>query len=517
MAHTDTYIDGSLPFSIARVANVTGNPMQDIGYQCRDSRPYFGFAIVSSLLADPEFYTTLAPAKATTETTVNVYTLGSIEVDGVTYDAMTLVGTGTQNGTGLVYNSFHYSYKSNVAIREFNINKWAKYKPQAVDKLSPITDDERKTAEYPYGLEPTMPGNKVVNIHEAGYEYAGVPGSGDVARLTDFAGYNHAAELGISADITVDEAILSVTFKSNPTEGALTFAEVIEALFGYQLSSCYPILVASMMDEDGENIEATFLKALTLNGSAATFTTEGTFTADFTEAEEYEKWRKWKLTIFFAEDDGSVATIVDNWVNASNFTASGNYAVLPGATGVEMEVGKGYLTVEPSTLEFNPMVSALTVTVKSSSEWACQPSSLYFFPLVTSGTAGEKEVTVRKILDPSESGTYTITFTNEDGITTVLTINYKSTYLTVDPETVYTSSVTNFNFTVNSSSSGTATLVDLPVGLGISYTRSFSAGQSTFNVNLSWGGGYTLSATMYLILTNEDGETATITFIITPL
>ena len=342
MAHTDTYIDGSLPFGIARVAAVTGNPMQDIGYQCRDSRPYFGFAIASSLLAYPEFYTTLAPAKATTETTVNVYTLGSIEVDGVTYDAMTLVGTGTQNGTALVYNSFRYSYRSNVAIREFNINKWAKYKPQAVDKLSPITDAERAAATYGITASRTL---SYSGLHDQTYTYTSVPGDGDIARLTDFAGYNHEAALDLSATITADIAsrlplatalggstvTVTVTFTSDTSkEGSLTFAELIEALSGTPLTSCYPHLLASMMDEDELTYEAHYICALKQDDAVSQFNTMSGWQADLSETSGFVSGRKWKLTVFF-----SPTLLYDgDWTDVSLILAVGTLAayILPGAT-----------------------------------------------------------------------------------------------------------------------------------------------------------------------------------------
>ena len=48
MAHSKTFIDPNAAFAIARVAAVTGNPMHDVGDQCRDSRPYFTFSRMSS-------------------------------------------------------------------------------------------------------------------------------------------------------------------------------------------------------------------------------------------------------------------------------------------------------------------------------------------------------------------------------------------------------------------------------------------------------------------------------------
>ena len=54
--HRTDFIDGSLAFSIARLAAVTGNPMYDVGSQCSDTRPYFKFTSGSAV-----YYTTLHP------------------------------------------------------------------------------------------------------------------------------------------------------------------------------------------------------------------------------------------------------------------------------------------------------------------------------------------------------------------------------------------------------------------------------------------------------------------------
>lgn len=123
MAHTDTQIDGSLAFNIARLAKITGNPMLDVKYQAADARPYFKFGSM--------YYTTLHPKNARSATSVSVYTRGTRVVDGVEYATMTYVGTGSQNGATLTYaGGKHLNSKNeHEDIRIFVLNKWAKYKP----------------------------------------------------------------------------------------------------------------------------------------------------------------------------------------------------------------------------------------------------------------------------------------------------------------------------------------------------------------------------------------------------
>lgn len=344
MAHSDTYIDSSLPFGLARVAAVTGNPMLDIGYQCRDSRPYFAFTNELGTL-----YTTLAPSKATPATTVDVYQLGSKVVDGVTYDAMELVGTGTQTGSlldmGLVEvtpmnlvseNTYTNTDNAHVDIRLHNINKWSRYKPQVYDKLGPLTDDERAAASYPYGI-------KVVNsddhfyyhsLHEQAYAYVGLPGEGDIARLTDFAGYHHDDTPGLSAEISISGTVVTVKFNlsSQSLHANLLFYDLINALSGSPLTSHYPYLLASMADSDGETFNTHYLTPLKVNGNNVTFQNSSSErTADLSEVIEYVIGRKWKLTVFFYTE-----LISEGWTpGMSSTTEVEKMYVLPGAQALE--------------------------------------------------------------------------------------------------------------------------------------------------------------------------------------
>lgn len=121
--HRTDFIDGSLAFSIARLAAVTGNPMYDVGSQCSDTRPYFKFTSGSAV-----YYTTMHPQHAATAKTVSVYSKGA-QREG--YDTMQYVGTGSQTGSTLTYGGVTYTNSgyANESIRAFAVNRWAKYKP----------------------------------------------------------------------------------------------------------------------------------------------------------------------------------------------------------------------------------------------------------------------------------------------------------------------------------------------------------------------------------------------------
>lgn len=79
------------------------------------------------------------------------------------------------------------------------INMWAKYKPQNVSSAKPLTEAQRKAANF--GLRPTNVFSSVQNLIDSfnnevenRFTYEGVPRKGaDRVRLSDFDGYNHAA------------------------------------------------------------------------------------------------------------------------------------------------------------------------------------------------------------------------------------------------------------------------------------------------------------------------------------
>lgn len=191
MAHTETYIDPNEGFQLDRLAQVTGNPMWDVGYQCMDARPYFEF--YNSGLNE-RWYTTVHPNRCPTARNVLVYEKTTVVHDGESYVAMSYIGPGVQTGTSLVANSADHAYTgTTLTVRMFCVNKWAKCKPIRVNKWGALTDADRSA--YDYGLV------KIDSAGGAGYSRSGyrynVPVSGDYFRLTDFAGYNALAECPI--------------------------------------------------------------------------------------------------------------------------------------------------------------------------------------------------------------------------------------------------------------------------------------------------------------------------------
>lgn len=98
-----------------------------------------------------------------------------------------------------------------------NINKWSKSKPYNYPSLSPLVDTEKKGTPAQnaegifYGLKASSVAGKLSELHNATYEYVGVPkGSADSPyRISDFDGYDDNAVPTISGTIP-DEAYYNV-------------------------------------------------------------------------------------------------------------------------------------------------------------------------------------------------------------------------------------------------------------------------------------------------------------------
>ena len=231
MAHRTDLIDGSLAFSVARLAAVTGNPMYDVGSQCSDTRPYFKFASGSTA-----YYTTLHPKHATTAKTVSVYTKGAQRKG---YDTMSYVGTGSQTGSTLTYGGVTYTNSgyASESIRAFAVNRWAKYKPfrnAAVSFASQSACDTARAAAFQGFNAATLcremaPGTDGRFPHLT-YEYLPprIDNASEMCRMLDFAciegsgkGYYHGAVPPMVFQF-VDQPfrkdwVYFVTFTANPT------------------------------------------------------------------------------------------------------------------------------------------------------------------------------------------------------------------------------------------------------------------------------------------------------------
>ena len=121
MAHTETYIDPNEGFLLDRLAQVTGNPMWDVGYQCMDARPYFEF--YNSGLNE-RWYTTVHPNRCPTARNVLVYEKTTVVHDGESYVAMSYIGPGVQPGTYLAPTSADHAYTRGILnVRMFALNK----------------------------------------------------------------------------------------------------------------------------------------------------------------------------------------------------------------------------------------------------------------------------------------------------------------------------------------------------------------------------------------------------------
>lgn len=350
MAHSNTYIDPSLPLSIARVAGVTGNPMHDVGYQCRDMRPFYSFngltPATPSTQAEtvpgpgqggdpdepitiPTYYTTLRPDKVTQDTEVSVYRMTQTVKDGETYNVMTYSGTGTQNGASLTVGVRTYTNTNNayVDIRLLKVNKWAKYKPQAVDQMSDISDTQRAAGTFPYGLKVTQP-TTFEGLHTCTYAYVGLPGSLSVpagassaARLTDFAGYNHLARPDVRGLVQWSGADIIVGFTEDISEatGAVQLTELVAALSGHELTDFYPCLLASMNDLNGSGNYSHHAIALKAGATARKYTSAvDPWTADLSAISDYAAGREWKLTVFFCSALQVGLKNLTNWQDVSD-------------------------------------------------------------------------------------------------------------------------------------------------------------------------------------------------------
>lgn len=203
MAHSKTYIDPSLPLSLARVARVTGNPMLDVGFQCLGERPYFRFPGAG--------YTTLHPDRCTAPTEVTVYSFAYAFPSGD--KALTVLGRGTQDGGSLSFGSATGQWDGSFeTFRSGEVNRWAKCKPIRQPKTGDLSDAERRGSladrndGFWYGVRIAAPAGSYALIHDADFEYRRPRGPeyGEPFRLSDFSGYDADATPGLSGSVASD-------------------------------------------------------------------------------------------------------------------------------------------------------------------------------------------------------------------------------------------------------------------------------------------------------------------------
>ena len=358
MAHSKKFIDPNTAFAIARVAAVTGNPMHDDGYQCRDSRPYFTFSRLSTAAAQdtgdistiPTYYTTLHPKHCTQNTTVNIYKMSSQVVDGVAYNDMEYAGTGVQNGQTLTvfgreYKNTNFAY---VDIRLHRVNKWSVHKPIAQAYYTDRTATDMYNgsgADEPYGLScPVVTGWHL--IEKATYAYVGVPAEDGHFRITDFAGYLADAACNLSGLVAVNGSTVDVTL----TRYARLVAEApygidIEDIVWclrqgtLELTDFYPCILARYASNSNRGFVRK-LESPDSNGGKFVTTPQTThWEADLSGIPLWTGGSAMVLSVFFIDRLTAQGLYdLNKWqqVDLINPTALvGNLFTVPGAVGIE--------------------------------------------------------------------------------------------------------------------------------------------------------------------------------------
>lgn len=358
MAHSKTFIDPNAAFAIARVAAVTGNPMHDDGYQCRDSRPYFTFSRLSTAAAQdtgdistiPTYYTTLHPKHGTQNTTVNIYKMSSRVVDGVAYNDMEYAGTGVQNGQtltvfGRAYTNTNFAY---VDIRLHRVNKWSVHKPIAQAYYTDRTATDMYNgsgADEPYGLScPVVTGWHL--IEKATYAYVGVPAEDGHFRITDFAGYLADAACSLSGLVAVKGSTVDVTL----TRYARLVAEApysidIEDIVyclrqgTLKLTDFYPCILARYASNSNRGFVRK-LESPDSNGGKFVTTPQTThWEADLSGIPLWTGGSAMVLSVFFIDRLTAQGLYdLNSWQQVDIFNPTalmGNLFTVPGAVGIE--------------------------------------------------------------------------------------------------------------------------------------------------------------------------------------
>ena len=147
------------PLGIASLAQCTGNPMLDLGFQCMDSKPYFKYVNGSNIV-----YTTVYPTRNTAAITAGVLFVYSIKdkVCGLTNDNTqptvtykvqdALLGTASAaTNSTITFNSIVYTWDNQnpfEIVRLFLVNMWSKFKPLNGFTMVDLTDTNRLNAGY---------------------------------------------------------------------------------------------------------------------------------------------------------------------------------------------------------------------------------------------------------------------------------------------------------------------------------------------------------------------------------
>ena len=384
MAHTKTYIDPSLPLSLARVSEVTGNPVLDVGYQCKDSRPYFRFTG-----GGESYYTAVHPSSAAAETEVGVYTRGSVVKDGAEHASMEYAGAGTQSGGTLSYGGGMYTNTGaeHEDVRLFLVNKWSKCKPIRYDKKTPLTDAERQgeTSDradgYWYGVRIASQVSSWDEVHEVPFDYL-APEDGDWMRLTDFSGYDHAAAANLSGttgfdylvtDVEIDAAVsLLIDVAGANTTGIDILSSIMREISAGTIESAFSSMYAMAL-VDGY---ACAMKCSTGDVSPIYDADRDVWNSGF-RFTPYAlrdlipgglETGGHKFSVFLARQAGGMLDVSGAWFSVAGKVFPSRAFAVPGLTGLAVEA-RTLVTAPPATARITSVTQegiSITATIDPS-------------------------------------------------------------------------------------------------------------------------------------------------------
>ena len=188
--HSDTYIDPSLPLSLARVSQVTGNRMLDVAHLCCDAEPWFSWKSADGTVV----YTTAPSSRYQTGSEAILYKMSTNASGTVRMDYLG-AGTVSSSGTVTLSGKEYASTGLHEELERGKINMWSKRKPYKLpverDKPSDITEEDRKAVMFGLSVssysdpEDAVAGSWV-------YDRPAID-DGRWKRLTDYSGYDAKA------------------------------------------------------------------------------------------------------------------------------------------------------------------------------------------------------------------------------------------------------------------------------------------------------------------------------------
>lgn len=188
--HSDTYIDPSLPLSLARVSQVTGNRMLDIAHLCCDAEPWFSWKSADGTVV----YTTAPSSRYQIGSEAILYKMNTNASGTVRMDYLG-AGTVSSSGTVTLSGKEYASTGLHEELERGKINMWSKRKPYRLpverDKPSDITEEDMKAVMY--GLTVTSRDSPDEVIADRWRYDAPALDDGRWKRLTDFSGYDTEA------------------------------------------------------------------------------------------------------------------------------------------------------------------------------------------------------------------------------------------------------------------------------------------------------------------------------------